>query len=105
MACHGQQECQQGVCGLICAKGTANCPGDPPNVCATMLGTNKNCNFCGDSCTLANSTSQCGPDSMPPPAPDFVCTLQMCNAGFANCDMVATNGCETNTQTDADQLR
>ena len=39
MACHGQQACQQGVCGLICAKGTANCPGDPTNVCATTLGT------------------------------------------------------------------
>ncbi len=99
--CAGQQECQAGQCGLSCAKGTANCQGDPPDVCATMLGTNKNCNFCGDTCNLPNATSNCDPNSAPPPAPGYVCDLQQCNAGFANCDMVASNGCEVNTNTDS----
>ncbi len=99
--CPSQQECDEGVCALVCPKGTANCAGDPQGVCATMLGTNKNCNFCGDTCGLANAISQCEPNNAPPPGPDYVCTLQVCNTGWANCDMIASNGCEQNTSTDA----
>ncbi len=99
--CQGQEQCQAGQCVLMCATGTANCPSDPPDVCATKLGTNTNCNFCGDTCNLANATSNCDPNSAAPPAPPFVCDLEACNPGFANCDQVAVNGCETNTNTDA----
>ena len=98
--CPGQLECTSGSCFVDCGgKGFAICPGDPSGVC-TLLGTNLNCNFCNDTCNLANATSQCQQDPAPPPSPLFVCTLQMCNAGFANCDMVVANGCETNTETD-----
>jgi hypothetical protein len=95
-ACAGQQECQAGMCGLVCAKGTANCPGDPADVCATNLGTNKNCAFCGDTCALPNSNSQCTMMGNME-----VCDLNSCNPGYQNCDMIAANGCETNTTTDA----
>jgi hypothetical protein len=61
-----------------------------------MLGTNANCNFCGDTCALANAASQCG--SM---GNGFVCNLVQCNSGYANCDMIASNGCEVDTMTDA----
>ncbi len=94
--CPGQEICQNGLCGLTCPKGFANCPGDPVDTCATPLGTNKNCNFCGDTCNLPNSTSQCMPMGT-----TNVCNLNSCTAGWANCDMIAMNGCETNTQTDA----
>ncbi len=92
--------CQLGVCGCTCAKGTAQCPGDPSDVCATMLGTNEDCNFCGDTCDLANAVSQCETNTAPPPAPEFACTLQSCFAGFADCDGTVANGCEVDTQTD-----
>lgn len=94
--CMGLQTCMSGSCGLICPKGQAQCMGDPPNSCATMLGTNKDCSFCGDACALPNSTSQCMQMGSA-----NVCNLQMCNTGFSNCDMIAANGCEVNNQTDA----
>jgi hypothetical protein len=91
--------CQAGSCLLCpCTEYTAHCPGDPIDVCATKLGTNQDCNFCGDVCALANATSQCVPSTKPPP--NFACTLVSCNAGFADCDMNASNGCETDTQND-----
>ncbi len=97
-ACPGQVQCVIGLCGGYCdAKYFASCPGDPPGVC-TQLGTNLNCSFCGDTCDLANATSECQPNATPDPF--FVCALQMCNAGFADCDMVAANGCEADTQND-----
>jgi len=97
MPCNiANQQCTSGVCGIICPKGTLNCPGDPTDTCATNSGTNANCNFCGDTCNLANANSQCMPGN-----PMNVCTLVNCNTGFANCDMLVANGCETNTQTDA----
>ncbi len=99
--CMGQEQCHSGQCNDWCfAVGMAYCPGDPPGVC-TMLGTNTNCNFCGDTCSLGNATSSCHPNSAPPPAPRYVCDPAMCNAGFADCDMAAANGCEVNTSTDA----
>jgi hypothetical protein len=92
--CTPDNMCQGGICGCECPKGTAFCPGDTA-CCETMLGTNENCNFCGDTCDLANAESQCMPA-----APLYMCTLVTCNPGYANCDMMATNGCEVDTQTD-----
>ncbi len=89
------------TCNLFCPKGKTNCDGNPADGCNVSLGTNQNCNFCGDTCNLANSMSNCGPSGMPPPAPAYVCTLEQCSPGFANCDMIAANGCEVDTQTDA----
>jgi hypothetical protein len=98
-ACPGQETCVMGdggapTCGLVCPKGFCHLPTDPPGQCATMLGTNKNCTFCGDVCNLPNSTSQCQMMMGMP-----VCDLVGCDAGWANCDMIAMNGCETNTTT------
>jgi hypothetical protein len=93
--------CQEGQCGCECPKGQVSCPGDPPDTCCpTTLGTNKNCNFCDDVCALPNATSQCQPDTAPPPASEFACNLVSCNAGWADCDLVASNGCEVDTTTD-----
>src|SRR6185437_15135352 len=77
MACMGQDECQAGSCPTWCGpKGFAQCPGDVFPKC-TLLGTNQNCNFCGDTCDLPNATSNCVPNSDSPPELPFVCTLQM----------------------------
>jgi hypothetical protein len=94
--CPGLETCENGMCGLVCPKGYADCNHDPSDGCETQLGTNKNCNFCGDTCNLPNSQSQC--QMM---MPTNVCNLLGCDAGFANCDMIAMNGCETNTNTNA----
>jgi hypothetical protein len=97
--CMGFQLCQLGMCGCLCPKGTAFCPGDPPgSCCPTTLGTNKNCNFCGDVCALPNADALCQPNPMA--GPPSVCALVSCNGGFADCDMMAANGCEVDTNTD-----
>jgi hypothetical protein len=89
------------TCNLYCEKGKTNCDGNPLDGCNVPLGTDTNCTMCGDTCDLANAMSGCQPNNMPPPAPAYVCDLGPCNPGFANCDMVAANGCEVNTMTDA----
>jgi hypothetical protein len=90
-ACAALESCQVGVCGLYCPKDKADCNNDVGDGCETALNTNSNCAFCGDTCDLANSNSTCV---------SGVCQLQACNTGWANCDTIAANGCETNTQTD-----
>ncbi len=98
MVCPGLQTCESGVCGLSCPKGTADCnmPQLPTDTCQTTLGTNKNCNFCGDTCALPNSNSQCTEVNGV-----GTCNLGTCLPGYANCDSIVTNGCEVNTNTDA----
>jgi len=86
--------CIQGQCGHSCFKGSAHCPGDPPCGC-TLLGTNKNCRFCGDVCALSNATSEC----IPMPTGN-TCTLASCNAGYLDCDKNPANGCEVDGNTD-----
>jgi hypothetical protein len=89
--CVSPQSCLNGVCGLYCDPGQAPCNG----VCVP-LGTNQNCNFCGDTCMLANANSNCQPQGN-----RWVCDLITCNPGFANCDMSSNvNGCQTNTTND-----
>jgi hypothetical protein len=94
--------CELGMCALGCPKGLVMCnPPDPKcATCDTQLGSNQNCNFCFDVCALPNATSQCTSNPVPPPAPEFMCALVSCDAGFADCDMVASNGCEVDTTTD-----
>jgi hypothetical protein len=94
--CPMGEPCTLGACPLLDCKGYANCPGDPPDTCPTMLGTNINCNFCGDTCALANADAQCTPMGNA-----WACNLVQCNPGYANCDAMAANGCEVNTSTDA----
>jgi hypothetical protein len=95
--CPSGQPCITGSCEISCGpnKDHAQCPGDPPNSCATLLGTNKNCNFCEDVCALANADSQCTPMNN-----GWVCKLVQCNTGYTDCDMNPANGCETNTFND-----
>jgi hypothetical protein len=94
--CAPGEGCQNGKCGVFCAKGKANCDGDATNGCETPLGTLTDCGFCGDGCDLANAQTSCD---------NGVCTLVQCKPGFANCNTNqpngAADGCEINTNTDA----
>jgi hypothetical protein len=94
VACPIAEPCTAGAC-FECAPGTATCPGDPPDSCLTMLGTDKNCHFCGDTCALANAEAGCMPMGY-----GFACSVVLCNLGFADCDMMSPNGCEVDTMTD-----
>jgi hypothetical protein len=49
------------------------------------------CTTVAECCALSNATVACT---------NNVCSIATCNAGFADCDTVATTGCETNLLTD-----
>jgi hypothetical protein len=63
------------------------------NGCEINIATNaRHCGGCGRACALANATPTCV---------NAQCDISACNAGFANCDMNAANGCESNLATDS----
>ena len=80
--------CTGTVCGLACAAGFGDCDGLSGNGCEAVLTNDpSHCGTCGTSCPVpANSARTCMAGT---------CGF-MCSAGFADCDGVAANGCETN---------
>ncbi len=51
-----------------------------------------NCGACGVECIFRNGSGTCNAGT---------CTITGCDTGFEDCDTDGTNGCETNTMTDA----
>ncbi|MEZ4296816.1 MAG: hypothetical protein R3B70_17755 [Polyangiaceae bacterium] len=89
---HAVEMCTAGMCGVAaCDAGWADCDGNPANGCEVNIAAdNGNCGACGSVCSVANGTGTCSMGS---------CQIASCNAGFANCDGLAVNGCEINTNT------
>ncbi len=84
-------ECSSGVCGFVCSTGYANCDGVAANGCEVNVTTSvANCGACGAACSLANATAACSGGA---------CNIASCNAGWGNCDGIASNGCEANLLT------
>lgn len=100
-----------GACGISCtsASGSESCVAGQcqPNKCpanqgdctgqgtCTPLDTLENCGFCGNACDFPDATGTC----VPTPGGSYTCSFK-CPAGFADCDALEPNGCETNTQYD-----
>ena len=76
-----------------CANGYGDCDGLAANGCevATKATDVNNCGGCGIKCNFANAGASCATGS---------CVMGACNAGFADCDGNAANGCEVNTRSD-----
>ncbi|MBL8680772.1 MAG: hypothetical protein JNK05_16455 [Myxococcales bacterium] len=86
--------CTAGRCQSNCAAGYGDCDANPANGCEAQLSSNAaHCGACGRPCSFPNATASCVGGA---------CVLGTCNSGFANCDGNPANGCETNTQTSAD---
>ncbi|KAG0631969.1 hypothetical protein M758_1G294800 [Ceratodon purpureus] len=83
----GQIACNRGVCTGNCLKGFyENCDRNPTNGCETSVWSDVNhCGSCGNVCpSPPNATPSCS----------FNTCKFTCNAGFSDCDLVASNGCE-----------
>jgi hypothetical protein len=93
MVCIGSQLCCAGSCDIGCPKGFTTCgtPLSCSNVCGTMLGTNQNCDFCGDVCAFANGTAMC----VPGPSMN-TCMLVECDPGWADCNDLYPPSCYAN---------
>jgi hypothetical protein len=83
--------CAAGACGFTCSTGFADCDGNAANGCETnTLTTVTACGRCGGACSVPNATAACRAGA---------CAVGACNAGFADCDGNAANGCEVDTRT------
>ena len=85
--------CNSKQCGVAiggCATGYADCDGIASNGCEVDLKNDpSNCNACSSKCNEANATAGCS---------NGACTVDKCGTGYADCDKLAANGCEVNTQ-------
>lgn len=86
--------CEVGICGIAaCDDGRADCDGLVDNGCESVLASDtQNCGACGKVCSAANATAQCTAG---------ICGIGPCNSGFADCDGLLQDGCETVLNTDA----
>ncbi len=88
--------CAAGACQLVaCASGSGDCDGNATNGCETDLRTDaSSCGRCANVCTApAGRTATC--------AAGLCAVGTLCASGLADCDGVATNGCEAAVATDA----
>ncbi|MBL8602616.1 MAG: hypothetical protein JNK72_11900 [Myxococcales bacterium] len=81
--------CRAGACDVAaCSNGFGDCDGNAANGCEVDLRASAaHCGACGRGCSFANASAACNSGA---------CQLAACNVGFADCDMSASNGCETN---------
>src|SRR5213075_1430812 len=88
---NASESCVAGACTLgTCDAGFANCDGQAANGCEVdITSSTANCGACNAQCTNLHGTTSCTAGACVP----------TCLTGFANCDGIAANGCETNTQT------
>ncbi len=99
---NGTPSCIAGVCDISCSAGFEDCDGELANGCEVALGTASatavgdvaNCGACGTVCP--------SPGGETPNCVGGVCGISDCPDGRADCDGDASNGCEVNTETDAD---
>jgi hypothetical protein len=90
---NGTPACVAGQCQVAsCNAGFLDCNGNPADGCETNGSADPaNCGTCGHACAVANGTAGCGAG---------VCTVVSCNAGFADCNGSAADGCEVATTSD-----
>ncbi|PZR06388.1 MAG: hypothetical protein DI536_30425 [Archangium gephyra] len=87
-AANGAPACNNGICGIACGTGFADCNGQIGDGCEVNLNTTlTHCGTCGNQCNLANATPRCQGGE---------CQILSCNPGFADCNGVASDGCEVN---------
>lgn len=83
--------CTAGRCTVTCAVGFADCDNNAANGCETSTTANPmHCGMCGRSCSAgANQLATCS---------NSACAFS-CQTGFADCNMMGGDGCETSLST------
>lgn len=83
--------CAGGRCLIAaCAPGYADCNGLSSDGCESDLGSPGSCGACGRDCYVPHATVSCTAGT---------CSLDGCDAGWADCDADASNGCEQDLST------
>ena len=91
----GIGDCSSGTCQVgSCDPRRADCDGSPINGCETSTTTNADCGACGTPCAPANAIGECSTGA---------CRVVSCTrSDYADCDGVASNGCERSLRTNTD---
>jgi hypothetical protein len=77
-----------GTCGVTCLGGSTLCG----NSCVNTQSDPAHCGSCTNVCGLPQAGAACYKGG---------CVIGQCNAGYADCNRVASDGCEVNTANDA----
>ncbi len=95
MVMHAVPRCASGQCDIgFCDNGWGNCNNLANDGCEVPLNTTANCGACNRTCLApqnGNATAICDGN--------LSCQV-VCNPGFADCNGVLADGCETNILTD-----
>ena len=90
-ACASGEVCSEGTCGLTCLGGSTKCGStDAKDICTVTAIDPLHCGMCGNVCNADNAMSYCA---------EGACEFE-CDAGFGDCNAMASDGCETTTSTD-----
>ncbi len=85
--------CAGGMCAMTCNPGFGDCNAASGDGCETDLRTDaSNCGLCGTACSFPHAAPLCSTGT---------CAMGACDAGFADCNGSALDGCETALSTDA----
>jgi len=93
---HGTPSCTGSQCSMSCGSGWADCSADEDAArdgCETNVATDAyNCGACDNDCTddFAQATGYCSSST---------CQMGACVAGWGDCNVSPSDGCETNTAT------
>src|SRR5204862_237291 len=89
----GAPACANGLCTGACDPGFADCNGSKhADGCETNVAADPaHCGACTTACSLPHAAAGCAAGA---------CTIASCDAGYADCDGSAANGCETNIAAD-----
>lgn len=87
--------CVDGACVLVsCQVGFSDCDGNANNGCeAALVSDVGNCGACGNACAVPNGVPICA---------SGVCAIQSCSPGYADCNAVVADGCETALQSNSE---
>jgi hypothetical protein len=89
--------CTAGTCGYTCNAGYADCNGVAGDGCEIPTNTDpNNCGVCGTACT--------GALNAPPTCIGGSCIFT-CASGWADCNMIHSDGCEINVNTNPNHCR
>jgi hypothetical protein len=85
--------CAMAMCGVTCETGFSDCDGDPRNGCEVFVATSAaHCGGCGLRCAVAHANAACNAGR---------CAVASCEAGWADCDGIAANGCEVDLNSES----
>jgi hypothetical protein len=92
-AANGESSCQGGLCGITCADGYRDCNLLSLDGCEVLVPSDPlNCGMCGNVCAVANASPGCNAGQ---------CAIGACKDGYADCNMMAADGCEVDLGSDA----